>query len=190
MDYDEYIKRRDELLGIRMDSFRSFDKAILSLSTGSLALSITFLDRIGKPFSRATFTLIAFAWVLFFLVIVFNLGSYYFARANMDRKIAELDARYQRELDSKIPDTSPEAVFWHNRATSFCNTGAFITFVAGVLFFVLYIITIQTNNYAKLNSAITQGESDARREATIDRRKDGIPESGVPPDPQDRPAGQ
>ncbi|MBN1362167.1 MAG: restriction endonuclease [Sedimentisphaerales bacterium] len=90
MKHDEYLKRRDELLQIRMDSFSSFDKAILSLATGSLALSIAFLDKIGQPFNCFSFVLILFAWIFFFVVILFNLASYLFARQNMDRKIAEL----------------------------------------------------------------------------------------------------
>jgi len=151
MTEDEYIKRRDELLRIRTDSFSSFDKAILSLATGSLALSIAFLDKIGEPFSCATFACIFLAWVFFFLVVLLNLGSYYCARANMDRKIDHLDARYKQELSSETADPSPEQVFWQRRATARCNTGAFIAFAAGVMFFVIYIATIQAKNYAELN---------------------------------------
>ena len=154
MKHEEYIKRRDELLAIRMESFSSFDKAVLSLSTGSLALSIAFLDKIGEPFSAATFSLIVFTWVSFFLVFLFNLGSHYFARANMDCKISELDSRYKKELDEGRADNSAEAVFWQNRATTYCNTGALIAFTVGVFFFISYIVIIQSNNYSQLKANI------------------------------------
>ncbi len=180
MKHDEYIKRRDELLGIRMDSFSSFDKAILSLGTGSLALSITFLDKIGEPFSSATFALIVLAWVSFFLVILFNLGSYYFARANMDRKITDLNAKYQKELDSGTPDTSPEALFWQRRATSQCNTGAFIAFAVGVLFFVLYIVSIQANNYEKMNTRLTKEKEMTEKHQPLSEGKTESPKAVAP----------
>lgn len=156
MEYEEYLKRREELLGIRMDSFSSFDKSILSLSTGSLALSVTFLEKIGAPFNRLTFTLICLAWFSFFLVIIFNLASYHFARWNMDRKIEDLDQRYRTELTTETPDTSPEPFFWQNRATSHCNSGALITFCAGVLFFVVYIVNIQVRNFEQLQATVTK----------------------------------
>ena len=63
MTHDEYLKRRDELLKIRTVSLDAFDKAILTLATGSLALSITFLDKIGKPYNVLTSALIFVSWV-------------------------------------------------------------------------------------------------------------------------------
>ncbi len=169
MNHEEYLKRRDELLGIRMGSFSSFDKAILSLATGSLALSITFLDRIGKPFDNTTFAMIFLTWISFFLVILFNLASYLFALSNMNRKIAELDCRYKKELDTNKEDTKPEVVFWQNRAISVCNIGAFIAFFAGVLLFVVYIINIQAKNYQEVQST-------ARKENTMPDGKKNINE--------------
>jgi hypothetical protein len=164
VEHNDYLKRRDELLSIRMDSFTSFDKAVLSLATGSLALSMTFLEKIGKPFDLLTFRLILLAWVAFFIVIILNLCSYLFARANMDRKIKELDSRYQRELDTGQEDKSREAVFWHNRATRACNTGALLAFGIGVLFFMMYVMKIQAKNYGDLQSNVAEKENNMANE--------------------------
>ena len=98
MDHQEYLKRRDELVKIRTDSHDSFDKAVLSLATGSLALSVAFLDKIGAPFSRLTFSLIFATWITLFLVILANLLSYLFAKSNMDQKIQQLDETYRKEI--------------------------------------------------------------------------------------------
>lgn len=156
MDHEEYLKRRDELLGIRTDSFGSFDRAILSLATGSLALSITFLDKIGEPYDLLTYFLIILAWICFFLVILFNLASYLFAKSNMNRKIADLDRRYKKELDTGEIDKNPEPRFWQNFATSMCNTCAFILFFIGVVFFTIYIINIQIRNYEEIQLSKTK----------------------------------
>jgi len=65
----------------------------------------------------------------------------------MDKKIEELDDRYRKELETKKEDIGPEITFWHKKATSICNSGAFISFFMGVLFFVVYIVNIQVRNY-------------------------------------------
>jgi hypothetical protein len=148
MDHTDYLKRRDEFLKIRTDSFNSFDKAVLSLATGSLALSITFLDKIGAPFNKLTYIFIFITWASLFVVILANLLSYLFAKSNMDRKIDELDDKYKAEI--KAPPTTKEAaekIFWQRRATNICNNIAFVTFFVSIIFFISYIVAIQIHNY-------------------------------------------
>jgi len=176
MTHEEYLKRRDELLKIRTKSFDAFDKAILSLATGSLALSVTFLDKIGKPFNLLTITLIFISWAAFFLVIVANLLSYLFAKANMDRKIRELDAIYKKEIDSGLPVTEVEKIFWQRKATDICNMCAFVFFVFGVAAFTYYIIEVQRNNYANLKATQEKGE----KQMVIKKTNDGLTEAKAP----------
>lgn len=150
MDREEYLQRRDELLKIRTDSFESFDKAVLSLATGSLALSITFLEKIGAPINKLTYCLIFITWVSLFVVILANLLSYLFAKSNMDRKLKELNEDYQAEIDGHPKaKEGVEKSFWQRTATDICNKLAFIAFFVGILFFTWYIVAIQMNNYTK-----------------------------------------
>ena len=136
MSYEEYLKRRDELLKIRTDSSDSFDKAVLSLATGSLALSIAFLDKIGAPFNRITYCLIFATWISLFGVILTNLLSYLFAKSNMDRKIQYLDDKYRDEIDSNQPSKpAVEKTFWQRTATNICNSLALVFFFISMLFF-------------------------------------------------------
>jgi len=151
MNHEEYLKRRAELLAIRDDSFEAFDKSILTLSTGCLALSIAFLDKIGRPFNKVTFVLIFASWTAFLMVIVFNLASYLFAKSNMDSKINELDNKYRKELKTQEADDNQEAVYWQNKATRFCNKSAFIAFCIGVFTILTYVSLIQINNYSVMN---------------------------------------
>jgi hypothetical protein len=167
--HDDYLKRRDELKTIRMDSFNSFDKAVLSLSTGSLALSITFLEKIGAPFNNFTYVCICLAWIAFFFVILSNLASYHFARANMDKKLEDLDRRYSAELSSGQQDTSPEVFFWQNRATNWCNSVALVSFTLGVMFFVIYIMIIQDKNFSDLQKKQKEEQKMAENASTINK---------------------
>jgi len=148
MNHDEYLKRRDELVAIRADSFDSFDKHIVTLSTGCLAISITFLDKIGKPFNKATFVLIVASWIAFLVVLLFNLASYLFAKLNMDKKIAEIDKKYKKELETEKEDDAPETFYWQHKVTKFCNNAAFVVFLIGVCTIVIYVSLIQYNNYS------------------------------------------
>lgn len=148
--HDEYLKRRDELLKIRTDSLGSFDKAVLSLATGSIALSIAFLDKIGTPFNGWTICLISLSWGAFLLVILANLSSYLLAKWNMDRKIKELDDTYRKATKrTKTESTVPhgEKTFWQKMATDVCNIMAFVLFFLGMLMFTLYIVEIQWHNF-------------------------------------------
>lgn len=167
--HEEYLRRRDELLTIRTDSLGTFDKAVLSLATGSIALSIAFLDRIGTPFNGRTIYLISLSWGVFLLVILANLASYLLAKWNMDRKIEELDDRYRKatERTTTEPTVPPkEKTFWQRTATDACNITAFVLFFLGMLTFTLYIVEIQRHNYQKLR--VTQAE-----EAAMSMKKTG-----------------
>jgi hypothetical protein len=152
MTHDEYLERRAELYKIRTTSEDSFDKVVLSLATGCLALSITFLDKIGKPFDAYTYHLIFAVWISFFAVIVANLVSFCFAKWNMDRKIQELDTRYRNEIQSLAPEESAaeETSFWQRTATAVCNMIALVAFFVGTLCFVLYIMAVQDNNFTNM----------------------------------------
>lgn len=150
MNHDEYLKRRDELESIRMEAFSSFDKAVLSLSTGCLAFSMAFLGQIGMPFSKTTLFLIGVAWFAFLLVIICNLASYLFAQKNMEEKVLDLDQKYKKEIEEKEPDTEPEKTHWERKATDICNKSAFGLFVLGVLCMAVYIVLIHVNNYQNM----------------------------------------
>lgn len=150
MTHEEYLKRRDELLKIRSESFDSFDKTVLSLATGSLALSITFLDKIGNPFDKLTYFLILAMWIGLIFAVLSNLLSYIFAKWNMDKKIEELDKNYGKNV--------AERTFWQRKATNYCNNISVIVFFLSIFSFTWYIIEIQKQNYAKVAEKQKQEE--------------------------------
>ena len=144
MRHEEYLARRTELLSIRSDSFNSFDRAVLALATGGLALSVTFIDRIGKPFNTITLVLLLSTWISLSLVLVANMLSFFFAQRNMDQKISELDRIYRDVAKTRgASKASAEHTFWQKRATEFCNSASLVFFLIGYLSFTVYVILIQ-----------------------------------------------
>jgi len=133
-----YLNRRDELINIRESSFEFFDKNVLQLSVGILALSLTFLDKIGRPDTICTLILISASWLSFIGVITSTLCSFYFAEKNMDKKLKELDDNYKNGNDK-------DSCFVWKHLTNFCNRLSLSLFIIGLVFFVLYGITINSS---------------------------------------------
>lgn len=172
MEHDEYLKRREDLVKIRSSSFESFDKAILTLATGTLVLSITFLEKIGKPFNILTIILIVTTWISLFIILISNLLSYFYAQKNMDHKIKELDEKYDAQIKKgiKVEDT-PEIIFWQRKATEICNLVSVGLFFISVFTFTWYAVEIQLNDFGKNNyltykREVTMPDRDSKSEGT------------------------
>jgi len=150
-DMDEYYrKRREELSKIRSSSIDSYDKTILQLSTGALAITIAFLEKIGKPYSDITNLLINASWIGFLLIIIINLLGFYFAVKNMDFKINDLDERYKKHLND---DSWPEEKFsCYKKVTEFCNRATLWLFFCAATLFVIYAIMVQNYSYTQSSS--------------------------------------
>lgn len=150
MEQNEYyVKRKTELSTIRSNSVDSFDKALFQISTGALVITITFIDKIGKPYDTFTNSLLIIFWALFFLVILANILSYWSAQKNMDFKIKDLDDRYKKRGENwqEIPEKFSK---W-KKVTEFCNQAALWMFVLGASLFFVYAFMVQTHNYTLVN---------------------------------------
>lgn len=156
-----YEERRIYLNNIRDDSIGSFDKAILQLSTGALAVTIAFLDKIGKPYDALTIVLLYLSWIGFLLVIFANLLSHHFAGKNSDAKIKDLDARHTTYLQTG--EKPPEKDFCYKSVTHFCNSVALWGFLISAAFFVIYAICVQTVNY--------KGIEESKKEVSMTEKK-------------------
>jgi hypothetical protein len=140
-----YNERRDKLEKIREDSSESFDKAILQVSTGSLVITITFIDKVGKPYNTLTNILLITFWALFLAVIVLNIFSYLFAKKNMDFRIDDLDERFKKCPDDWL--NVAQGKTWYKKAVDFCNSACLYLFLAGAGLFFFYAYVVQTHNF-------------------------------------------
>lgn len=144
---EHYHKRREELSRIRRDSTVSYDKTILQLSSGALAITVAFLEKIGKPYSDVTNLLISVSWIGFLVVIILNLLGFYFARKNMGFKIKDLDDRYKNyKPGTELP---PEKFSCYRKITEFCNEATLWLFLGTTILFVIYAIMVQNYSYTQ-----------------------------------------
>jgi hypothetical protein len=84
----DHRKRLDEL---RVNQLTSYDKAVLTLSTGAIALSLLLLQWVSSRHAPEDIYLIAASWVALLVAILANLFSYQTSYEDVTREIAKLD---------------------------------------------------------------------------------------------------
>ena len=137
--YEQYAQRRHALEQIRNDQAKSFDKGILSLSSGALALSLLFVEKIASLNTKAasptlvnwTKPFLVGAWVLFVLAMLSTLVSFVSSQAAHLQTIREWD---------KVCTTG-ESCPCENRGdlwTRRLNKLSIIFFIVGVTFLLVF----------------------------------------------------
>lgn len=145
-DYKVYLEERNQLVVSERETAHQFDKAVLTLAAGALALSIAFIEKVAPtPSPCSTYFLIG-AWILFCLSILSTLMSFLTSQAA---------CRQQRDiLDSDI------------KGGSGCNSNAAATLTlilnyVSITFFIIGVfslITFSTINISKGGEEIMDKE--------------------------------
>lgn len=126
---DPITEFRKTLLAARHEAQNSFDKHLISLSGGGLAVSIAFIHNVigGKTIQDADCLL--WAWILWLSSITFILFSFYTSRIAYDKAIKQIDAD---TIHNEIPGGK-----W-NRFTAFLNFLAILSFIAGTSLIIIF----------------------------------------------------
>ncbi len=80
----------------------NFDKAILTLSSGALAISIVFIDKIIGPNGVNYIPILVLAWFSFLAAIVLNLWSYLSGYEEITKEIEDIDKKKKTSNDSVL----------------------------------------------------------------------------------------
>lgn len=129
--YDVYLEERKLLIDAEREGARTFDKAILTLSAGALALSITFLEKV-VPISKATtrWPLTA-SWIAFGVSIFLILFSFLTSQWACIKQREILDSEW---LDVPKQQKQNQKNRW-TTATTVLNITSIFAFAAGITFF-------------------------------------------------------
>lgn len=125
--YQVYLEERKQLISAERETAQQFDKAILTLAAGALALSITFINQIApQPKPNSIYWLII-AWSFFCLSLLSTLISFL---------TSQVACRKQRDiLDDKVSgkenNKNNKAASWTNRLNYF-----------SIAFFILGVISL------------------------------------------------
>jgi hypothetical protein len=135
-DYDVYLEERKLLIDAEREGARTLDKAVLTLSAGALALSITFLEKVAPLSTTITrWTLIA-AWIAFGVSILLILVSFLTSQWACKRQRDILDDEW---LNAAAEHKQSAKNKW-TTATIILNITSILAFAAGVTFFCYFTI--------------------------------------------------
>lgn len=130
---DTYLQERSTLIEIEQKSADQHDKAILTISMGGLALSITFLREIAPNPSKETLILVAISWFCFgvsMLTILFSFLSSQIACRRQRDLLDELFEHGTRNVERK-------ANRWSS-LTHWLNVSSYILVFLAVSFLALF----------------------------------------------------
>ena len=69
----EYLEERRLLVNLEQKAYTDFDKTLLAISSGAIALSVAFLD---KTLYQSYLYLLVASWLLWLVSILFQLWSF------------------------------------------------------------------------------------------------------------------
>lgn len=127
MSEETYVRERSCLIEIEQKSADQHDKAILTLTSGALGLSITFLDKFATNPLPETLWLVGASWSCFIVGIVSILASFLTSQAACRRQRDLLDSEYSTGTPPK--QTNPPAT-----ATRWLNLLSYVLVVVGMAF--------------------------------------------------------
>jgi hypothetical protein len=104
--YESYIKEREHLFDAALNISERFEKWLLTLAGGGLALSITFLEKIAPHPSSNTAFLILFSWISLVISMVCGLFALWTSQNAVMRQIEISDLSYKGFLESSDVERS------------------------------------------------------------------------------------
>ena len=126
---DDRLKEyREHLVSAGQKAIETYDRTLLTLSGGALALSLAFIRDIAPaPVSRPKFLL--WAWVLWVVALLITVGSFYISHLALTKAMAQVD-------DETIHERS-QGGRW-TTVVKVLNPVAGLAFMAGVVLIVCF----------------------------------------------------
>ena len=121
--YEAYVKERDALRGESLEISGRYDKSVLFLAGGALALSVTFIEKIAPHPFPWSFGILLIAWIFLILSVMLELHALATSQNALHQQIALLDTEY----DAFVAAESAKGAAWNeadqpsepeNKATS------------------------------------------------------------------------
>lgn len=132
---DLYARTRDDLLKRNLSNSENMDKAILSLSSAILGLSIGMINDVVDLKTAKLLPLLFTSWWLFALAIILTLASFIASQRAIARQLVLAEAYYLEGDNSAIdaPNTWGKATEWFNGFSAF-------SFISAIVATILFII--------------------------------------------------
>ena len=126
--YEVYLKEEEELSKRDLSNVENLDKAILSLSSAGLGLSLVFIRNVVELAAATHVWLLHISWLMFVFAITSTLLSYLFGQRALDKQ-RELIEKYYLEGDEDAGQQTSLA----SRITRFLSYVSVFTYIAAVV---------------------------------------------------------
>ncbi len=146
--YDSYVKEREGLRDASLQISERYDKWMLFLAGGALALSLTFIEKIAPHPQPWSFILLLIAWISLIVSVLLELHALATSQRAVTEQVTLLDTEYQSFLESlsKPGDAAsidrvggPAAADNEFTAkTRTLNTWSLRLFVSGIVFLCIF----------------------------------------------------
>ena len=135
--YELYVKDEEELSKRELSNVENLDKAILSLSSAGLGLSLVFIRNVVELTEASHLWLLHLSWGMFILAIISTLSSYLFGQSALNKQRDFNEKYYFLEGDEDAGQQMPLAskiTYW----LSYVSVFAYIAAVICTAFFIRY----------------------------------------------------
>jgi len=129
-----YAETRDDLLKRNLSNCENMDKAVLTLSSALLGLSLGFTKDVVSLENASFVWLLVSSWALFAAAIISTLMSFLSSQWGIRRQLVLAHEYYLEEKEEAFDAPN----FWA-RATEFINVCSAALFVAAVIATVVFI---------------------------------------------------
>lgn len=133
LKYQTYSEERKLLIATEQDQAKTFDKYILTLSSGALGLSLAFIKFIKDIDPNSKYWLIA-AWILFSLSTLSTLISFLTSQAACRKQVKILESSFFPE----DPKNKTDEKNTNSTITGFLNISSITLLILGFLVFIIF----------------------------------------------------
>jgi hypothetical protein len=130
-NYEAYLKERESLIRESGTQSESYDKYLLTLSSGTFGLTITFLNSVLESIKPCTKWMISSAWSFLALTILLTLTSFLCSIKAYDKQI---DIIEETMLNNKEARNN----CWSS-VTGVLNIISGLSFVIGIVFLLIFV---------------------------------------------------
>ena len=132
--YEMYLKEEEDISKRELSNVENLDKAILSLSSAGLGLSLVFIKNVVKLTEANDIWILHVSWLMFVLAITSTLLSYLFGQRALNRQ-REFSERYFLDGDEDAGQQKSLASRM-TRLLSYVSVFTYIAAVACTAFFI------------------------------------------------------
>jgi uncharacterized membrane protein len=129
-----YANTRKDLLDRQLSNSEKFDNAIITLSTGALAISLAFIKDIVPLQKAQNLWLLRASWWLFGFSIISTLASFVASQLGISRQLKYAEEYYLNKRDEYLKKRNYPAIL-----TDFLNYSSGILFVAAIILTIFFV---------------------------------------------------